>query len=142
LTSASVSEHELSIPLTWTLAPVWISVTRATCAERAGGRGELTLAFDALVLEGTTITLRSRPLAMRAPARRREARADDLPPGLSEIGEAVEGLLGRIKGGSVEGGSAGTVIVTSAKGREVTLPAHAALSVELAAPLVVSRYQR
>jgi hypothetical protein len=55
--------------------------------------------------------------------------------------DAVEGLIGRLKGNGVEGGTAGTVIVSHANGREVTLPARASLSIELAAPLVVSRPQ-
>jgi hypothetical protein len=54
----------------------------------------------------------------------------------------VGGLIGGRDGsaaGSVVGGAAATVIVTSQKGREVTLPANAAVAIELTAPATVLR---
>jgi hypothetical protein len=62
--------------------------------------------------------------------------------GLKELGSAVGGLVGGRDGaaaGSVVGGTAATVIVAGQKGREVTLPEGAALTVELAADATVLR---
>jgi hypothetical protein len=78
---------------------------------------------------------------MRAPAppRRRARKSNPLLEGLADVGDAVEGLVGRIKGadGAVEGGSAGTVGVASPDGHEVALPAQAALTVRLAEAVTV-----
>jgi serine/threonine-protein kinase len=117
-------------------------VTQAASAAAAGGRGEMTLEFDSVTLpEGGRYSLRTRPLSLRAPAiaRRRE---NALVAGLSEVGAAVGGLLGGRKGasaGGVVGGAAGAAYVTSEKGRDVTLPARASLSVETAEPTTLRR---
>ncbi len=124
-------------------------VTEATSAARAGGRGQMTLVIESLDLDGVRIELRTRPLSLRAPPpRRRELarkRDNSLIAGLSEVGAAVEGFIDSLKGGSgghVSGGSAEAVAVTSDKGREVTLPAQASLSLELARPATVVRPKR
>ncbi len=117
-------------------------VTQAASAAAAGGRGEMTLEFDSVTLpEGGRYSLRTRPLSLRAPAvtRRRE---NAIVAGLSEVGAAVGGLLGGRRGasaGGVVGGAAGTVYVTGEKGRDVTLPARASLSVETSEPTTVAR---
>ncbi|MGE5126385.1 MAG: serine/threonine-protein kinase [Betaproteobacteria bacterium] len=117
-------------------------VTQAASAAAAGGRGEMTLEFDSVTLpEGGRYPLRTRPLGLRAPAltRRRE---NAIVAGLSEVGAAVGGLLAGRRGasaGGVVGGAAGTVYVTGEKGRDVTLPARASLSVETSEPTTVAR---
>jgi serine/threonine-protein kinase len=112
-------------------------VARAASAERADGRGELSLVFESLALEGETVALRTTPLTLRAPAPRREK---DGRRGGKVIG-AVGGLIDRIKGaaGSTEGGSAGAVAETSNGGREIALRQGAGLSVELAHAVTVLR---
>ncbi len=120
-------------------------VLRAASAEQAGGRGELSLAFDTLELDGERVRLRTRPLEMRAPPpprkRDRKKKENALLAGLSEIGDALGSVVVRVKtsGDGVKGGSAATVAVTSASGREITLPARASLSIELAEPLTLLR---
>ncbi len=113
------------------------TVTHAASAGQAGGRGELTIAFDSVEPpDGGTTALATRPLALRAPAPRRKD-SNALVAGLREMGAAVGGLIGGRDGaaaGTVVGGAAATVIVASAKGREVTLPANAALVIELTRP--------
>ena len=118
------------------------TVTHAASAGQAGGRGELTIAFDSVEPpDGGTTALATRPLALRAPAPRRKD-SNALVAGLREMGAAVGGLIGGRDGaaaGTVVGGAAATVIVASARGREVTLPANAALVIELTAPATVMR---
>jgi len=121
------------------------TVKHAASAAQAGGRGELTIAFDSVEPpDGGTTTVATRPLALRAPAPRRKD-SNALVSGLREVGAAVGGLIGGHDGaaaGTVVGGAAATVIVASAKGREVTLPANAALAVELTAPATVLRPEK
>jgi len=117
-------------------------ISRAVSAAQAGGRGELTLEFDTVALpDGSRCDLRTRPLILRAPALVRH-KDNALVAGLSGVGAAVGGLLGGKKGaitGTAIGGAAGVVYVSSEKGREVTLPAHASLSVETAEPATIVR---
>ncbi len=117
-------------------------VSRAASAAQASGRGELTLEFESVALpDGSHFDLHTRSLSLRAPALVRK-RESAIRTGLSEVGAAVGGLLGGRKGGSaggVVGGAAGSVYVTSAKGREVTLPARASLSVETSEPTAITR---
>ena len=121
------------------------TVRHAASAAQAGGRGELTIAFDSVEPpDGGTATVTTRPLALRAPAPHRKD-SNALVAGLREVGAAVGGLIGGRDGaaaGTVVGGAAATVIVASAKGREVTLPANAALVVELTAPATVLRPEK
>ncbi len=117
-------------------------VTHAVSAGAAGGRGEMTLEFDSVTLpEGGRYNLRTRPLGLRAPALTRH-KENAIVTSLSEVGAAVGGLLGGRKGasaGGVVGGAAGAVYVSSEKGREVTLPARASLSVETSESTTVIR---
>jgi tRNA A-37 threonylcarbamoyl transferase component Bud32 len=117
-------------------------VSRAASAAQTSGRGELTLEFESVALpDGSRFDLHTRSLSLRAPALVRK-RESAIRTGLSEVGAAVGGLLGGHKGasaGGVVGGAAGSVYVTSAKGREVTLPARASLSVETSEPTTISR---
>ena len=117
-------------------------LSRAASAGQAGGRGELTLEFDSVTLpDGSRFDLRTTPLAIRAPAAARK-KENAIVTGLSEVGAAVGGLLGGRRGertGGVVGGAAGAVYFSGTEGREVTLPAHASLSVETAEPATITR---
>ncbi len=119
-------------------------VTHAAAAAMSAGRGEMTLEFDSLELpDGGSTPVRVRPLGLRASPPRKKDNA--LITGLSEVGAAVGGLIGGRKGaaaGTVVGGTAGAVMVTTSQGREVTLAARAALSIELLEPATVSRPKR
>lgn len=116
-------------------------VSHAASAEQAAGRGELTVVFERLEPpDGDSASIATRPLGMRAPAPRRKDNA--FVAGLKELGSAVGGLIGGRDGaaaGSVVGGTAATVIVAGQKGRDVTLPEGAPLTVELAADATVLR---
>jgi hypothetical protein len=116
-------------------------VTHAAGATLSAGRGEMTLEFDSLELpDGGSTPVRARPLGLRAPASRKKDNA--LIAGLSEVGAAVGGLIGGRRGaaaGTVVGGTAAAVMVTTRHGREVTLGARAALSIELLEPATVNR---
>ena len=107
-------------------------VSRAVPAQRAEGRGSLTLVFESLESEGERAELATKPLTMRAPASARRG---------SKVLGAMSGLIDRIKGSpaNTEGGAAGSVAEVSAGGREIALRERAALSVELAAPATVRR---
>lgn len=111
-------------------------VTHASSAAQSAGRGEMTLEFDSLELpDGGSTPVRARPLGLRAPAARKKDNL--LITGLSEVGAAVGGLIGGRRGAA-----AGAVMVTTSQGREVTLAARAALSIELLAPATVNRPRR
>jgi len=117
-------------------------VTHAASAEQAAGRGELTLEVESVQpADGGRVDVRTRPLGLRAPAASKK-KDNALIDGLSELGAAVGGLIGGRRGagaGTVVGGTAGTVVVTTSRGREVALGAGASLSVELLEPVTVVR---
>jgi hypothetical protein len=116
-------------------------VTHAASAEQAQGRGEMTLALESVALaDGGSLDVRSKPLGLRAPPARKKD--NSLVESLSELGAAVGGLIGGRRGasaGMVVGGSAGAMVVTTSKGREVALGRGAPLSVELLEPVTVAR---
>jgi hypothetical protein len=111
-------------------------VTHAASAERAGGRGELTLELDSVQpADGGRFDVHTKPIGLRAPpAPRRKDSA--IMESLSDLSAAVGDLIaGRRSGGA----SAGTMVVTTSQGREVALGAGAPLSVELLEPVTVAR---
>jgi serine/threonine-protein kinase len=116
-------------------------VTEAAPAEQSEGRGRLTLVFEAVTLpDGSRASLETRPLALRAPSTKKKDAG--LVGGLAAAGAVVGGLLGGkggAVGGAVVGGAAGVAVVTTDKGREVTLAARAPLSVEVAGGFTVTR---
>jgi tRNA A-37 threonylcarbamoyl transferase component Bud32 len=119
-------------------------VTEAASAERAEGRGRMTLTFDSVrLVDGSRASLQTRPLALRAPsAKRKDA---GIVGGLAAAGAVVGGLLGGkggAFGGAVVGGAAGVAVVTTDKGREVTLASRAPLAVEVAEGFTVTRRAR
>jgi tRNA A-37 threonylcarbamoyl transferase component Bud32 len=117
-------------------------VTHAASAGQAGGRGEMTLSFDSVEPpDGGGTAIVTRPLGLRAPPPRRKD-SNAIMAGLREVGAAVGGLIGGHDGaaaGTVVGGAAATMIVSSQKGREITLPANAAVTLDLTAPATVMR---
>jgi tRNA A-37 threonylcarbamoyl transferase component Bud32 len=115
-------------------------VTHAASAEQAQGRGEMTLALDSVALaDGGSVDVRAKPLGLRAPAAKKKE--GSLVDSLSELGAAVGGLIGGRRGasaGMVVGGTAGAMVVTTSKGREVALGNGAPMSVELLVPVTVA----
>jgi serine/threonine-protein kinase len=116
-------------------------VTEAAPAEQSEGRGRLTLVFEAVTLaDGSRASLETRPLALRAPSTKKKDAG--LVGGLAAAGAVVGGLIGGkggAVGGAVVGGAAGVAVVTTDKGREVTLAARAPLSVEVAGSFTITR---
>lgn len=119
-------------------------VTEAAPAEDAEGRGRMTLALHSVqVPEQGTVLLETRPLTLRAPSTRKKDAG--IVAGLAGVGAAVGGLLGGkggAAGGAVIGGAAGVAVVTTDKGREVTLRERASLLLEVAEPFSVSQPKR
>jgi tRNA A-37 threonylcarbamoyl transferase component Bud32 len=117
------------------------SVTEAAAAEDSEGRGRMTLRLESVELpEGSRVSLRTRPLALRAPPTKKKDAG--IVGGLAAAGAVVGGLLGGkggAFGGAVVGGAAGVVVITTDKGREVVLGPRAMLSVEVADAFGVSR---
>jgi hypothetical protein len=116
-------------------------VAEASPAESSEGRGRMTLEFERLETQGgDSIAVRVRPIALRAPSTKKKDAG--IVAGLAGVGAAVGGLFGGKGGavaGTVVGGAAGAVVVSTDKGREVTLASRAPLSVELLDPVGVSR---
>jgi tRNA A-37 threonylcarbamoyl transferase component Bud32 len=113
----------------------------AAPAESSEGRGRMTLQFDTLERPaGERRPVEARPLALRAPPTKKKDAG--IIAGLAGVGAAVGGLIGGKGGavaGTVVGGAAGVVVVTTDKGREVTIASRAPLSVELTGPLTLTR---
>jgi len=116
-------------------------ILEAAPAESAEGRGRMTLQFDTLEpLAGERRPVEARPLALRAPPTKKKDAG--IIAGLAGVGAAVGGLIGGKGGavaGTVVGGAAGVVVVTTDKGREVTIASRAPLSVELTEPVTITR---
>jgi tRNA A-37 threonylcarbamoyl transferase component Bud32 len=116
-------------------------VLDAAPAEDAEGRGRMTLQFETLEpVVGERRRVEARPLALRAPPTKKKDAG--IIAGLAGVGAAVGGLIGGKGGavaGTVVGGAAGVAVVTTDKGREVTLPERAPLTIELLGPATVTR---
>ena len=116
-------------------------VAEASPAQASDGRGRMTLTFESVELPGGgRSALQTRPLALRAPPTRKKDAG--IIAGLAGVGAAVGGLIGGKGGavaGTVVGGAAGVAVVTTDKGREVTLAPRAPLSVELSDPVTGAR---
>jgi len=117
------------------------SVTEAAPAKDAEGRGHMTLELESVQLpDGGRVSLKTRPLAMRAPSTRKKDVG--IVGGLAAAGAVVGGLIGGkggALGGAVVGGGAGVAVITTDDGREVTLPSRANLTVEVAESFTVTR---
>jgi hypothetical protein len=116
-------------------------ILEAAPAESSEGRGRMTLQFDTLEpLGGERRPVEARPLALRAPPTKKKDAG--MIAGLAGVGAAVGALMGGKGGavaGTVVGGAAGVAVVTTDKGREVTLHERAPLTIELLAPATIAR---
>jgi tRNA A-37 threonylcarbamoyl transferase component Bud32 len=119
-------------------------ITEAAPAKDSEGRGRMTLALESVQLpDGSRVSLRSRPLALRAPSTKKKDAG--IVSGLAAAGAVVGGLLGGkggALGGAVVGGAAGVAVVTTDNGREIILGPRAMLAVEVAEAFSVSRPKR
>ena len=116
------------------------TVVDAAPAGEAEGRGRLSIRFESLDVAGTARPLETRPLVMRAPPTKKKD--GGIIAGLAGVGAAVGGLLGGRGGavaGTVLGGAAGVAVVQTDRGREITLPGGAPVTVELTAPVTLER---
>jgi tRNA A-37 threonylcarbamoyl transferase component Bud32 len=116
-------------------------VAEVASAAKAGGRGRMTIRFEAVVLPGGRASVEARSLTLRAPAPSKRKRGGIIG-GLAGVGAAVGGIIGGKKGavaGTVLGGAAGVAVVETGKGRDVSLPANAAVTIELTAPATLMR---
>ncbi len=117
------------------------TLTEAAPAKSAEGRGYMTLSLESVELsDAGRVTLRTRPLALRAPSTKRKDAG--LASGLSAAGAVVGGIIGGKAGAMVaaaSAGAAGVAYVTTEDGREVTLGSRASLAVEVAESFTVTR---
>jgi len=115
-------------------------VTDATRSGRVKGLAHLALRFDTLVPRGddTRYQIRTAAVGRTAPATKKK---DATEIGVPAAGGALIGaLLGGKKGaliGGAAGGGAGTAVVLSTRGKEVSLPKGAALTLRLSEPVTV-----
>ena len=117
------------------------SISEAAPAEDSEGRGRMTLVFESVQIpDGERVAFNTRPLILRAPSTKKKDAG--IVGGLAAAGAVVGGLLagkGGAMGGAVVGGAAGVAVVTTDKGREITLGSRAPLSVEVDESFTVSR---
>jgi tRNA A-37 threonylcarbamoyl transferase component Bud32 len=117
------------------------SISEAAPAEDSEGRGRMTLVFESVQIpDGERVAFSTRPLILRAPSTKKKDAG--IVGGLAAAGAVVGGLLagkGGAMGGAVVGGAAGVAVVTTDKGREITLGSRAPVSVEVDESFTVSR---
>jgi hypothetical protein len=110
-------------------------------ARRSGkvkGRAFLSLAFTDLAIGGKSYTIAARRVAVLAPATHgRDAKIiGGTTAGGAVVGAIADGKKGAAVGGLV-GAGAGTGVVLTNRGKEVTLPAGSRWRVRLVKPLVL-----
>jgi hypothetical protein len=115
-------------------------VIDATQSGRVKGLAHIALRFDTLVPRGDDERYRIQTAAVgrTAPATKKKDAAEIGVPaaGGALIGALVGGKKGALVGGAA-GGGAGTAVVLSTRGKEVTLPRGAALTLRLTEPITV-----
>jgi hypothetical protein len=115
-------------------------VTDAVQSAKVKGRAHLAVRFDSVTPRGDDQRYQFRSSAISRTAAA-EKQKDAMKIGAPAAGGAIiGGLLGGKKGaliGTAAGGGAGTAVVLSTKGKEVSLPRGTALTVKLAEPLTV-----
>jgi hypothetical protein len=115
-------------------------VTEATRAAKVKGLAHVAIRFNTLTPRGDDqrYTIHTAAVGRTAEATKKD---DALKIGVPAAGGAVlGGILGGKKGaviGGSAGGGAGTAVVLSTRGKEVTLPSGAALTLRLTEPLTV-----
>ncbi len=115
-------------------------VTAADRSARVKGRARVAFRFTTIDPPGDAerLTMRTDTVSRLAPATKKQdaAKIGGGAAGGAIIGGILGGGDGAAKGAAI-GGAAGTGVVLSTRGKEVTLPAGTAVSVRLAAPLTV-----
>jgi hypothetical protein len=115
-------------------------VTAAERSARVKGRARIAFRFTTIDPPGDTerLTMRTDTVSRLAPATKKQdaAKIGGSAAGGAIIGGLLGGGDGAAKGAAI-GGAAGTGVVLSTRGKEVTLPAGTPVSVRLAAPLTV-----
>ena len=115
-------------------------VTAAERSARVKGRARIAFRFTTIDPPGDAerLTMRTDTVARLAPATKKQdaAKIGGGAAGGAIIGGILGGGDGAAKGAAI-GGAAGTGVVLSTRGKEVTLPAGTSVSVRLAAPLTV-----
>ena len=115
-------------------------VTAAERSARVKGRARIAFRFTTIDPPGDAerLTMRSDTVSRLAPATKKQdaAKIGGGAAGGAIIGAIIGGGDGAAKGAAI-GGAAGTGVVLSTRGKEVTLPAGTPVSVRLAAPMTV-----
>ena len=115
-------------------------VTDATRSGRVKGLAHLALRFDTLIPRGDDERYRIQTAAIGRTAeatKKKDAAEIGIPAaGGALIGALVGGKKGALVGGAA-GGGAGTAVVLSTRGKEVSLPRGAALTLRLTEPITV-----
>jgi len=115
-------------------------VTDATRSGRVKGLAHLAVRFDTLMPRGDDERYHIRTAAVGRTAESTKKK-DALEIGMPAAGGAIiGGLVGGKKGaliGTAAGGGAGTAVVLSTRGKEVSLPRGAALTLRLSEPVTV-----
>jgi hypothetical protein len=115
-------------------------VTAAERSARVKGRARVAFRFTTIDPPGDAqrLAMRTATVSRLAPATKKQdaAKIGGGAAGGAIIGGILGGGDGAAKGAAI-GGAAGTGVVLSTRGKEITLPAGTAVSVKLAAPLTV-----
>jgi hypothetical protein len=115
-------------------------VTAAERSARVKGRARIAFRFTTIDPPGDAerLTMRTDTVSRLAPATKKQdaAKIGGGAAGGAIIGGILGGGDGAAKGAAI-GGAAGTGVVLSTRGKEVTLPAGTAVSVRLSSPLTV-----
>jgi hypothetical protein len=117
-------------------------VTDATRSGKVKGRAHVAVRFDTLTVRDANINERYRidtaAISRTAPAtKKKDATEIGVPAaGGAIIGGLISGKKGAVIGGAA-GGGAGTAVVLSTRGKEVSLPKGTALTLRLAEPITV-----
>ena len=130
----TIDGHE-ALPAGSTLRGV---VTEVRRSGRVKGRAHVALRFNALDARDERLDVRTAPIGRTAPATKKED-ATKIGVGAGAgavIGGIVGGGSGAAKGAAI-GGAGGTGVVLATRGKEVSIPAGASLSVKLTEPLTV-----
>ena len=115
-------------------------VTAATRAAKVKGRAHVAVRFDSVTPRGDDqrYDIRTAAVGRTAPATKKE---DAMKIGAPAAGGAIIGAIaGGKKGaaiGTAIGGGAGTGVVLATRGKEVSLPKGAALTLKLAEPVTI-----
>jgi hypothetical protein len=115
-------------------------VTDATRSAKVKGRAHVAVRFDTLTARGDDqrYTIHTTAVGRTAAATKKD---DALKIGIPAAGGAIIGaIVGGKKGAAIGGsaaGGAGTAVVLSTRGKEVSLPKGAALTLRLAQPVTV-----